>query len=90
MADEITKKQKKMDKLKAFKETSREITVKLRKEYDFVVQHDQVDQMNYLEGRLLAIKMLQEPNDKEIDKLRRRIDNEIDEMQALIPLLPSR
>ena len=90
MADEITKKQKKMDKLKAFKETSREITVKLRKEYDFVVKHDQVDRMHYLEGRLLATKMLQELNDKEIDKLRRRIDNEIDEMQALIPLLPSR
>ena len=67
-----------------------EITVKYKIKYEFLVKHDQVDEMNYIKGRLIAVKILQELNDKEIVKLRRRIDNEIDVMQALIPLLPSR
>jgi len=82
--------QNKIEKLKAYKQTLGEITVKMHIEYDFVVKHDQVDQKNFLKGKIFAQKMLQDRNDKEIDKLELQIDAKIDVMQALIPLLPPR
>jgi len=57
-----------LSRLHKCKNELNEITVKLRKDYDTMVKHDQWDEGKYLEGALRAQELLKEINNNEINK----------------------
>ena len=73
LMNDIEEEKIELSRLHKCKNELNEITVKLRKDYDTMVKHDQWDEGKYLEGALRAQELRQELNNNAIHKSRAQL-----------------